>query len=118
MAFPATLLGCSSKDHFEDARVCIHIFNSSFNRPEITGRKDIDELTSYLQEQKISIRSKSTNMALVLTFNEYTKYWVAHLFETWRNAGIGEFVIFKDPSRAPYLCDYPSLQKGFKRPPP
>ncbi len=183
MAFPATLLGCSCKDHFEDERVCIHIFNSTislpqpllerpkniparsergsffqigipelilctattsfldlfqyfwpitrkefeqwrglisvmFNKSEITGQKDIDELTRYLQEQKISIRSKSMKMALVLTFNDYTKYWIAHLIETWRNAGIDEFVIFKDPTRAPYLCDYPSLQKGFKRPPP
>ena len=56
--------------------------------------------------------------ALILTLNDYTRYWSSHVITRWRNSTVKELVIFKDPTRAPYLCDYQALQKGFKRPPP
>jgi hypothetical protein len=183
MALPATLLGCSKGNYFEDERICIHIFNRQIQLPEplferyknapsrtasrnyfqiglpelmvctttkrfvdmvqyfwpisrqefqelqklifvrfkiseITSQSDVNEFSKYLYDEKEILHSKSINNAIIFTLNDYTKYWSTDLIDLWRKSSIEEFVIFKDPARAPYLCEYPSLQKGFKRPPP
>ncbi len=182
LALPATLFDFSSKDNFDDERVCVHVFNQTialpkpvlarsrnipdrpkrgslfqigipelilctktisflnmfqyfwpisrkefqqcqasfsvvFKKAEITGQQDLDELARHLREQQERLKSPIANKAIILTFNDYTKYWCSHLIKLWQNSSIEEFVIFKDPTKSPYLCDYPSLQKGFKRPP-
>jgi hypothetical protein len=55
---------------------------------------------------------------VVLTMNEYTRYWASNVATAAREASVSELVIFKDPSVPPYLCEHEALQKGFKRPPP
>ncbi len=94
------------------------VISVKFEKSEITGKADIDAFSNYLEEQRSSLHAKDTKSAIILTLNDYTKYWSSHLIALWQNSKVEEFVIFKDPTRAPYLCDFPSLQKGFKRPPP
>jgi hypothetical protein len=89
-----------------------------FEKEEVRGRGDVDDLARYLEAEGDELRSGSGTSAVVLTLNGYTRYWSSELIALWRDSGIEEFVVFKDPRRGPYLCDYPSLQKGFKRPPP
>jgi hypothetical protein len=84
---------------------------------EINGKEDTEHFSRYLKDQMGNLRSEGNKSAIILTLNDYTKYWASDLIQTWRNVSVEEFVIFKDPTSAPYLCDYPSLQKGFKRPP-
>ena len=58
------------------------------------------------------------SLAVILTLNSYTRNICRRLVDMCRKKGVGELVIFKDPSRPPYLCNYPSQQKGFKKAPP
>ena len=57
-------------------------------------------------------------LAVILTLNRYTRNACHRLVKICRDKGVGEMVIFKNPSRPPYLCSYPSQQKGFKKKPP
>ena len=61
---------------------------------------------------------EDTKSAIIFTYNDMTKYFASEIISQWQGFGIEELVLFKDPSKPPYLCSYPSLQKGFKRPPP
>jgi|GEM_PF-1144437 len=58
------------------------------------------------------------SLAVVLTLNDYTRNACPRVMNICRDKGVAEMVIFKDPSRPPYLCNYPSQQKGFKKKPP
>ncbi len=78
----------------------------------------IADLQKILKEQNNFRQSKEENLAVILTLNDYTKYACPDLIEICRTEKINELIIFKDPSRPPYLCSHPSQQKGFKRPPP
>ena len=81
----------------------------------------VDKITDFqkiLEEQNNLRQSKKGALAVILTLNDYTKNACPHLIEICRTNKIEELIIFKDPSRPPYLCSHPSQQKGFKRPPP
>jgi len=58
------------------------------------------------------------SLAVILTLNAYTRNACRRLVDICREKGVAELVIFKDPSKPPYLCSYPSRQKGFKKKPP
>jgi hypothetical protein len=93
VALPAALLGFSGRDYFNDELVCIHVYNMNGDIPEpLLARYDM-----------IPPRPKKGSYSLV---------------DLCRNGDIEELIIIKNPARAPYLCSYPSLQKGFKKPPP
>jgi hypothetical protein len=89
-----------------------------FEKRKITGMNDVFEFSSYLEKTNAKTKYKFNHTAILFTFNDVTRHVVADLLNLWQAHGIGEFVLFKDPSKAPYLCTHPSLQKGFKRPPP
>ncbi|MBW2432629.1 MAG: hypothetical protein JRF36_03430 [Deltaproteobacteria bacterium] len=66
-------------------------------------------------------RSRETqkgSLAVILTLNDFTRNACRRLVNICREKGVAELVIFKDPSKPPYLCSYPSRQKGFKKKPP
>ena len=66
-------------------------------------------------------RSRETqkgSLAVILTLNDFTRNACRRLVSICREKGVAELVIFKDPSKPPYLCSYPSRQKGFKKKPP
>ena len=89
-----------------------------YQKLKITGKSDVSEFSRYLENIKAETKRNIKNTAIIFTLNDYTRYFVADNLNLWQTFGIDEFVLFKDPSKSPYLCSYPSLQKGFKRPPP
>jgi hypothetical protein len=89
-----------------------------FRQPFIEGADSLIDFQTIVKKQNNLRAGKKEALAVILTLNEYTKYGCSLIVDICRSSGIEEFVIFKDPSRPPYLCSYPSQQKGFKRPPP
>jgi hypothetical protein len=92
--------------------------NVGYQKQKIEGKSDVSEFSSYLEKMDSGKKRKIKNCAIIYTLNDFTRYFVADNLHLWQTFGIYEFVLFKDPSKSPYLCSYPSLQKGFKRPPP
>lgn len=88
-----------------------------FEKVRIIKAEDIYDLSKHLGGNVSSWRSQDSTLAVILTYNDYTKYWTHDVIEECRKFKIDEIVIFKDPTKSPYLCDFPSQQKGFKRPP-
>jgi hypothetical protein len=89
-----------------------------YQKLKITGKSDVSEFSRYLENIKAEAKRNIENTAIIFTLNDFTRYFVADNLTLWQTFGINEFVLFKDPSKSPYLCSYPSLQMGFKRPPP
>jgi hypothetical protein len=88
-----------------------------YKKVKITEKSDVSDFSGFLENihaQKRNIKET----AVIFTLNDFTRYFAADILNLWQTYGINEFVLFKDPSKPPYLCSYPSLQKGFKRPPP
>jgi len=89
-----------------------------YTQPVGEDTSKIADFITILAKQKNLRQNKRDSYAVILTLNDYTKYTCPHLIESCRINKIDELIIFKDPSRPPYLCSHPSQQKGFKRPPP
>lgn len=104
-----------SRDDFEQLQRSIEI---QYQKPAINGPSDVEEFATRLRGQNDARAQLGANVAVIFTFNEFTRYWTADVIAACQQARVEEFVLFKDPSRPPYLCDYPARQKGFKRPPP
>jgi hypothetical protein len=88
-----------------------------YSKLEITNIQDIKDLSKYLKDHESKWKSKDNSSAVIFTFNDFTKYFSGDLIALWKSSNINELVVFKNPARSPYLCDFSSLQKGFKRPP-
>lgn len=89
-----------------------------YEKRKMTGKGDVSEFSRYLENIEAQTKRSMNNTAIIFTLNDFTRYFVADILNLLQTFGIDEFLLFKDPSRSPYLCSYPSLQKGFKRPPP
>ena len=89
-----------------------------FKKSVIEDINNLGDFQKILKNQNNVCQDQKGSLALILTLNNYTKHVCPLLIDMCHNSGIEELVIFKDPSRPPYLCTYPSQQKGFKRPPP
>ena len=94
------------------------LVNIIYKQPIMEDSVKIADLQKILKEQNNLGQSKRESLAVIFTLNDYTKYACPDLIEICRTQKINELIIFKDPSRPPYLCIHPSQQKGFKRPPP
>lgn len=94
------------------------LISARFSKSELSGTGDVVDFSKYLEDHRDALSMRDKKTAIIFTLNDFTKYYTSDLVELWWNYGIKEFVLFKDPSRSPYLCSYPALQKGFKRPPP
>ncbi len=88
-----------------------------FQRAIINSGREIEEFAAYLRAHRGDSRPPGTSIAALFTFHDYTRQWIAAVVRASQQAGVDEFVLFKDPTLPPYLCDYPSRQKGFRRPP-
>ena len=84
----------------------------------IAGHKHIDDLQKTLEEHRRQGEQKNGHLAVIFTLNDSSAAVCAAVVDACRSSRVNELVLFKDPSRPPYLCSYPSRQKGFKRPPP
>ena len=72
------------------------------------------DLESLDRAAKAARRKSKAPMAAILTINDYTRPACAQVAGICRAQGVDELVIFKDPSKPPYLCSYPALQKGIQ----
>jgi len=89
-----------------------------YTQPVMEDIRAIADVQKILEKQNNLRRRKKESLAVIFTLNDYTKSGCPRLIEVCRKNKIDELIIFKDPSAPPYLCSYPSQQKGFKRPPP
>jgi hypothetical protein len=89
-----------------------------YTQPVVENIQAIADLQKILEKQNNLRQRKNESLAVIFTLNDYTKSGCPPLVEVCRKNNIDELIIFKDPSAPPYLCSYPSQQKGFKRPPP
>lgn len=89
-----------------------------YNKLELNEKKDILDFSRYLESNWNGSKKEDSKSAIIFTYNDMTKYFASEIISQWQGFGIEELVLFKDPSKPPYLCSYPSLQKGFKRRPP
>jgi len=87
-------------------------------KAKLISAQDVEELARYLARNDQLTEAGNETSAVILTLNDHTLRWASEIVQVCRSAKITEFVVFKDPSKPPYLCSYPARQKGFKRPPP
>ena len=91
--------------------------NSSKIIYSLPAIEQIDQLAG-LEAALNRTQTQKGSLAVILTLNDYTQNACLRLVNVCRAKGVAELVIFKDPSEPPYLCSYPSRQKGFKKKPP
>ena len=81
----------------------------------------VDHFTGFeraLNQARERQKTQKRSLAVILTLNDFTGHACPQLINICRKNGVAELVIFKDPSKPPYLCSYPSRQKRFKKKPP
>lgn len=103
------------RDEFNDTLSKVTI---KYAKAKITGKGDVSKFSEFLESIHTESKRNTMKTAVIFTLNDFTRYFAADFLNLWQIYGINEFVLFKDPSKPPYLCSYPSIQKGFKRPPP
>jgi hypothetical protein len=89
-----------------------------FHLPVIEHVGQVAALETALNRTSTNQISPEGSLAVILTLNDYTLHATPRLVDICRAEAVDEIVIFKDPSKPPYLCSYPSQQKGFKKKPP
>ena len=89
-----------------------------YQKLELNEKQDILDFSRYLTSNWNGSKKEDSKSAIIFTYNDMTKYFASEIISQLQGFDIEELVLFKDPSKPPYLCSYPSLQKGFKRPPP
>jgi hypothetical protein len=89
-----------------------------YAKGKIKEKCDVSDFSGFMEKIHAELKRNIKKTAIIFTLNEFTRYFTADILNLWQNYGINELIVFKDPSKPPYLCSYPSLQKGFKRPPP
>ena len=89
-----------------------------YEKAKIAEKSDVSEFSEFLENMPAESKGNLNQTAVIFTLNDFTRYCAADILNLWQIYGINELVLFKDPSKPPYLCAYPALQKGFKRPPP
>lgn len=89
-----------------------------YTKDVLRGDVDAADFAGYLRTHARDLARPDSSSAVIFTFHDFTRALLPAVVSACRQAKIGELVVFKDPSRAPYLCEYPAKQRGFKRPPP
>ncbi len=103
-----------SRDDFETLQKAVQI---RYQKPAINTSADVAEVAAYLREHRSQWGKAGTGSAVLFTWNDFTRQWSPEIAAACRESAVQEFVVFKNPTEPPYLCDYPAKQKGFKRPP-
>ena len=89
-----------------------------FRLPVVEHVDQLTGLETALNQIKETQKAHKGFLVVILTLNDYTRVACRQLVDICREKGVEEMVIFKDPSKPPYLCSYPAQQKGFKKKPP
>lgn len=95
-----------------------HASQVLFSLPVVEHVAQLDGLEAALKRVNEKQKSQKVSLAVILTLNRFTRNICHRLIPICRQKEVREMVIFKDPSKPPYLCSYPSQQKGFKKKPP
>lgn len=123
------LVLCTTRTHFLDlfpyfwpfSRTDMSYLEDSieilYHKNALTGDADVASFVDYVRTHSRYLQRPGTSAAAIFTYHDFTRALLPAVVSACRQATIAELVIFKDPSRAPYLCEYPATQKGFKRPP-
>lgn len=82
-----------SRKEFEKMQGSISV---RFEKIKITNAEDIEDLSEYVASDISSLRSQSSTLAVVLTYNDHTKYWTHSIVEECKRFSVDEIVIFKD----------------------
>lgn len=89
-----------------------------YKKPIIKRISDVEEFRKRLETHCINNSNTSKSLAVILILNAYTHQVCSEVIDICRQKDVDELIIFKNPSRSPYLCSYASQQNGFKKPPP
>jgi hypothetical protein len=89
-----------------------------YHKDVLEGTADTDAFAEYVRTHTSDLLQPGSSAAVIFTFHDFTRHLAPAVVSVCQHANIAEFILFKDPSRAPYFCDYPAKQRGFKRPPP
>ncbi len=84
-----------------------------FQKAVLASPADVEELRAALRGRAASSR----RTAVIYTLHDLTRSFAPDVSAACRDGSVDDLVILKDPTLAPYLCDHPSQQRGFKRPP-
>jgi len=103
-----------SRDDFENLQKAVQI---RYQKAAINTPLDVAEFAAFLRQDRSQWAKAGASSAVLFTWNDFTRQWSPDLAAACRESAIHEFVVFKNPTEPPYLCDYPAKQKGFKRPP-
>lgn len=102
----------------EDVRQLQGAMEVLYQKQEVTGKNDLEDMHDQLLAQRFPGKDEESSLVVIFTLNDATCNALAAVVDACRSLRIDELVVFKDPSRPPYLCSFASRQKGFKRPPP
>ncbi len=100
-----------SREDFQQLKRTIAI---EFQKPFLASTADVEELRAVLRGRTASLR----RTAVVFTLHDLTRSFAPDVSAACQGGAVDDLVVLKDPTLGPYLCDHPSQQKGFKRPPP
>lgn len=90
-----------------------------WSSPELSDQGAVSSFRERLEAlgRTLSSPSPTLQTSVVLTYTQSTLPWVFGVAEACRSLKASELLVFKDPTVAPYLCELPRLQKGFRREP-
>ena len=100
-----------SQAEFDRCRRSIRLLFSIQQLPSDREERELEQWLSALRPEE------RPRLAAILTYNQSTRFHARRHLTAFRGAALPELVVFKDPTAAPYLCDYAAAQHGFRRPP-
>ncbi len=98
----------------EDFRRLTRTIAIEFQKPVLASAADVGELRAALRGRAATSRRS----AVIYTLHDLTRSFAPDVAAACREGSVDDLVVLKDPALAPYLCEHPSQQRGFKRPPP
>lgn len=102
-----------TRDEFERLRREVVVQWSS---PLLSDESTVTTFRRRVQEPPVATLPR-THVVAAVTFTQSTLPWACHVAKACRDLKVSELLVFKDPSVAPYFCDLPGIQRGFRRPP-
>lgn len=85
-----------------------------FSVPALSGAGDIASIKHHLLAASVL---PGNLLVAAFTYNDFTRGLARDVFTAARAAKVAEIVVFKDPTVAPYLCEFPAVQRRFRREP-
>ncbi len=81
-----------------------------FERTAVRSGGDVEALRSFLARPTPKADGQNPRTALILVLHGGSRPWLPRVVEAWRQAGLDQLVILKDPTTPPWLCEFPARQ--------